>query len=154
MSRAEHGDPPPVAERKHDQPDAISQIEHCDLPPMADHVPPPVADKHLNRTPSSTPIIPPRFARRPLRGVGFGEEETTTTIDQWLASTTVDDRTAELMPCAQRLGLSRDETRALAEEFAQHCRATNKRSNQWPVLCRRWFRTHTPRRPPGVQDGP
>ncbi|UPK31876.1 hypothetical protein IVB18_05320 [Bradyrhizobium sp. 186] len=139
-------DMPPVAERKNNQPSQIGQSQHCDPSPVAEHVQPPVADKHLNGTPSSTPIIPPRFVRRPLRGIGLEEgEETATTIDQWLASTTIEHRAAELMPCAHRLGLSRDQTRALADEFARHCRATNKRSNQWPVLCRRWLRTHTPK---------
>jgi len=132
------GDTPPVAERKHDQPDAISQIERCDLPPMADHVRPPVADKHLNRTPSSTPNIPPRFARRAGFEVGLDETAGTTqqpiTLKQWIEITPDGlKRTMVILPIATDLGLSEEQTLDCLSRIAKEWQNANMTNCDWPA---------------------
>lgn len=136
--RNRRSDTPPVAERKHDQPDAISQIEHCDLPPGADHVPPPVADKHLNRTPSSTPIIPPRFARRVGFEVGFDETAGTTqqpiTLKQWIEITPDElKRTMVILPIATDLGMSEEQTLDCLSRIAKEWQDANMTNCDWPA---------------------
>lgn len=140
--RGRRVDTPPVAERKDQQPRKIGQIEHRDTPTVAEHVQPPVADKHLSVTPSSTPIIPPRFARRPLRGPGLEEEkgDEAITIDQWLATTTDDERFEELEMCVLSLDLTEQQLSLWLDEFLTQHRRTNVRSDRWAAVCCRWLR--------------
>jgi hypothetical protein len=114
---------------------------------LADYVQQQTADKHLSLTPTSTPKGPPRFAQRALTRASDLEEEKEepTTIDQWLATTSGEERTADLIPFAESIGLTREQAVTLSAEFLDHHQSTNEMSDQWLALCRNWFRTHARR---------
>jgi hypothetical protein len=136
--RNHRSDPPPVAERTNHQPDEISQFRHCDALPMAQHVQPWVADKHLNLTPTLTPTIPPRFARRAGLEVGFDELAGTTqqpiTIKQWIEITPdKTKRTAVILPIATDLGLSEEQTLDYLSKIAKEWQDANMTSCDWPA---------------------